>query len=107
MQKTQLYWKGYQSDTDNYYRRSRIFAFMSSSEGFPNVLGEALSAGLPVVSYDCLAGPSDLISDGDNGFLIPLFDRELFKEKLTLLMANDELASTISQAAVLSVKNLM
>lgn len=100
-----VFLEGNQSDTDNYYRRSRIFAFMSSSEGFPNVVGEALSAGLPVVSYDCLAGPSDLISDGKNGFLIPLFDRELFKKKLTLLMANSEIESIMSQAATSSIKN--
>lgn len=96
--------EGYQADTDYYYRKSRIFAFMSSSEGFPNVIGEALSAGLPVVSYDCLAGPSDMITDGLNGFLVPLYDYDQFKEKLTLLMENEEMITTMSSAALTSVQ---
>ncbi len=80
---------GKRDNVEDYYLKSKIFAFTSSSEGFPNVIGEAMSAGLPVVAYDCVAGPSDLIEDGKNGFLIPLFDDENFKEKLELLM-NDE-----------------
>lgn len=78
-------------NVDVYYRRSKIFAFTSSSEGFPNVIGEALSAKLPVVAYDCLAGPSDMIEDGVNGFLIPLFDIDQFEEKLKLLMESQNL----------------
>jgi GalNAc-alpha-(1->4)-GalNAc-alpha-(1->3)-diNAcBac-PP-undecaprenol alpha-1,4-N-acetyl-D-galactosaminyltransferase len=77
------------SDVDSYYRQSKIFAFTSSSEGFPNVIGEAMSAGLPIISYDCVAGPSDLIEDGDNGFLIPLFNDETYSKKLKRLM-NDK-----------------
>ncbi len=80
---------GKRDNVEDYYLKSKIFAFTSSSEGFPNVIGEAMSAGLPVVAYDCVAGPSDLISDGKNGFLIPLFDDQEFKENLELLM-NDE-----------------
>jgi GalNAc-alpha-(1->4)-GalNAc-alpha-(1->3)-diNAcBac-PP-undecaprenol alpha-1,4-N-acetyl-D-galactosaminyltransferase len=80
---------GIVSNVDEYYRKSSIFAFTSSSEGFPNVIGEAMSAGLPVISFDCVAGPSDLIEDGKNGYLIPLFDENEYSKKLTSLM-NDE-----------------
>jgi len=82
--------EGESKDVDRYYNRAKIFAFTSSSEGFPNVIGEALSAGLPVVAYDCVAGPSDMIEEGENGFLIPLFNQEEFKKNLQLLM-NDEI----------------
>jgi glycosyltransferase involved in cell wall biosynthesis len=81
---------GKQSNVEEYYLMSKIFAFTSSSEGFPNVIGEAMSAGLPVVAFDCVAGPSELVDNNKTGFLIPLFDFELFKEKLELLM-DDEL----------------
>lgn len=94
---------GTQSETGRYYCKSSLFAFMSSSEGFPNVIGEALSAGLPVVAYDCIAGPGELISDGVNGFLIPLFDYNLFKQKLKLLMDDDNLRT---QFAANTAKNL-
>ena len=94
---------GTQKNVNEYLLKSKIFAFTSSSEGFPNVIGEALSAGLPVISYDCIAGPSDLIHDGENGYLIPLFDDELFKKKLLLLMDNENLVAKMSENAKKSI----
>ncbi|MDX1639040.1 MAG: glycosyltransferase family 4 protein [Balneolaceae bacterium] len=96
--------EGEQKNIDRYYQSSKIFAFTSSSEGFPNVIGEAMSAGLPVVAYDCVAGPSDMIQDGMNGYLIPLFDQTKFKEKLALLMENEAVRTRMSEAAAASVK---
>ncbi|WP_441000598.1 glycosyltransferase [Fodinibius sp. SL11] len=78
------------SDIESYYKKSKIFAFTSSSEGFPNVIGEAMSAGLPIISYDCVAGPSDLIEEGSNGFLVPTFNDNEFLEKLKFLIVNQE-----------------
>jgi GalNAc-alpha-(1->4)-GalNAc-alpha-(1->3)-diNAcBac-PP-undecaprenol alpha-1,4-N-acetyl-D-galactosaminyltransferase len=95
---------GKQHDVDSFYRRASVFAFTSSSEGFPNVLGEALSAGLPVISFNCVAGPSDLIQDGENGFLVPLFDKKSFIEKLKLLMQDQALRDYMSSNAIESVK---
>lgn len=82
---------GCQADVDSFYKRSKIFAFTSSSEGFPNAIGEAMSAGIPAVAFDCVAGPSEMITDGRNGYLIPLFDYEQFMEKLELLMKDENL----------------
>jgi len=90
---------GTQKDIKGYLLRAKIFAFTSSSEGFPNVIGEAMSAGLPVVAYDCIAGPSDMIVNGENGYLIPLFDKEKFKERLEYLMDNQEVASFLGVEA--------
>lgn len=94
---------GTQSDVDRYYRRSRIFAFTSSSEGFPNVVGEAMSAGLPVVSFDCVAGPSEMIRDGENGFLVPVFDYETFEKRLRLLMDDPDLREKLGGNAQRSI----
>ncbi|MBO4620701.1 MAG: glycosyltransferase [Victivallales bacterium] len=81
---------GTQKDVESYLRRASIFAFTSSSEGFPNAVGEAMSAGLPVISYDCVAGPSEMISDGVNGYLVPVFDDALFQRRLLELMDSPE-----------------
>ena len=94
---------GSQKDVVSYLLRSKIFAFTSSSEGFPNVIGEALAAGLPVIAYDCIAGPADMVEDGKNGYLIPLFDEEMFKKKLVYLMQHDEVRNQMVQNAPPSV----
>ncbi|MBL7905265.1 MAG: glycosyltransferase [Bacteroidales bacterium] len=87
------------SNVGDYYLNSRIFAFTSSSEGFPNVIGEAMAAGLPVVAFDCIAGPSDMIEDGKNGFLVPLFDQEVFAEKLSAVMSDESLQLSMGKAS--------
>jgi len=97
---------GQQTDVQRFYDRAKIFAFTSSSEGFPNVVSEALSAGLPVVTYDCVAGPSDLIRNGENGFLIDLFDDVSFNEKLVFLMTNEAQRLAMSAEARRSVAHL-
>lgn len=91
--------EGKQDDVDAYYLRSGIFAFTSSSEGFPNVIGEAMAAGLPVVAFNCVAGPSEMIEDKKSGFLIPLFNYGLFRETLSILMQNSELRAAIGKEA--------
>jgi GalNAc-alpha-(1->4)-GalNAc-alpha-(1->3)-diNAcBac-PP-undecaprenol alpha-1,4-N-acetyl-D-galactosaminyltransferase len=91
--------EGKQADVESYYAMSKIFAFTSSSEGFPNAIGEAMSSGLPVVAFDCVAGPSEMIKDNSNGFLIPLFDYKKFQEKLELLMTKEDLRSRFVKQA--------
>jgi len=95
---------GPQKDVISYYYKSKIFAFTSSVEGFPNVIIEAMAAGLPVVSYDCVAGPSEIITDGENGFLIPLFDDELFQKRLQQLIDDEELRQKMAAKAPASVE---
>jgi GalNAc-alpha-(1->4)-GalNAc-alpha-(1->3)-diNAcBac-PP-undecaprenol alpha-1,4-N-acetyl-D-galactosaminyltransferase len=77
---------GKNKDVRTIYNSARIFAFTSTSEGFPNALGEAMSAGLACISFNCNAGPSDLIEDGVDGFLVNELNREVFKEYLELLL---------------------
>ena len=97
---------GEQSDVQSFYDRAKIFAFTSSSEGFPNVVAEALASGLPVISYDCVAGPSDLITSGENGFLVGLFDKEAFRKHLDELMVDEEKRIQMSIRARESVARL-
>lgn len=94
---------GNQKDIQWYYSQADIFAFPSVSEGFPNALLEALSAGLACISFDCVAGPSDLIQNGENGFLIKVFDEKSFLDKLSTLMDNVELRHKLGAKAMASV----
>jgi GalNAc-alpha-(1->4)-GalNAc-alpha-(1->3)-diNAcBac-PP-undecaprenol alpha-1,4-N-acetyl-D-galactosaminyltransferase len=95
----QIYLLGQQKNVEQYLAKSKIFAFMSTSEGFPNALGEAMAAGCACIAYDCLAGPSDMIEDGESGFLIPVGDEALFEEKLKVLMQDQELREKFGKKA--------
>lgn len=93
-------------DVDIWLSRASIFAFSSLSEGFPNALAEAMAAGLPCISFDCETGPSELIEDRKNGFLIPLNNKELFIEKLELLASDEKLRNSIAEEAKSINQNL-
>lgn len=82
-----------------YYKEGGVFAFTSEFEGFPNSLCEAMASGMAVVSYDCPSGPSDLIVDGKNGFLVPQGDEGTFKEKLKLLISDEALRMKLGKEA--------
>lgn len=97
--KDKVIFTGKQANVEEYYSKSKIFAFTSKSEGFPNVIGEAMSAGLPVIAFDCVAGPSDLITNNTNGYLIPLNNEELFVQKLQYLIDNQSVREDFGKNA--------
>jgi glycosyltransferase involved in cell wall biosynthesis len=79
------------ADVKKEYLSSSIFVLPSRFEGFGLVIVEAMACGVPVVAFDCENGPRSIITDGENGFLIPPFDISLFAEKVMLLMKDHEL----------------
>ncbi|CAC9976853.1 MULTISPECIES: glycosyltransferase family 4 protein [Flavobacterium] len=81
------------------YLESSILVMTSRFEAFPMVLIEAMSLGLPSVSYDCPSGPRSIIADNENGFLIPDGNVDLFVEKLSVLMENEELRMKFGAAS--------
>lgn len=83
---------------------SGIFAFPSRSESFGLVLTEAATMGVPMVSYDCPAGPSEIITQGVDGYLVKPEDTEAFADRLIELMRNDDLRLRMGRAAHESAK---
>lgn len=87
------------------YRESSILVSTSLFEPFGLVIPEAMSCGLPVVAYDCPFGPSSIISDGEDGFLIEKNDHQAFADKLCLLMSDNSLRQRMGKAACASVQH--
>jgi GalNAc-alpha-(1->4)-GalNAc-alpha-(1->3)-diNAcBac-PP-undecaprenol alpha-1,4-N-acetyl-D-galactosaminyltransferase len=96
---SQVHFLGNQTDVFSYLSKASIFAMTSRVEGYPNALLEAMAIGLPVVSTDCDFGPSEMIEEGQNGFIIPMDDVNLFSEKLLVLMQNESLLQQMGQNA--------
>lgn len=65
-----------------------LFILSSDAEGMPNSLMEAMALGLPCISTDCETGPSDLIKDGVNGYLIPVGDEEALVQRMNDMIEN-------------------
>ena len=90
---------GFQKEVDFYLSQAKIFGFTSIIEGYPNALIEGMANGLAPVSFNCVAGPSDIIKEGKNGFLIPVGDVTLFAEKLQVLIDNPTVLNELSSNA--------
>ncbi len=78
---------------------SSVYALSSKYEGMPLVLLEAMACGLPLVSFTCKCGPRDIISDGEDGFLIKENDLDSFADKLSLLIEDCELRRKMGKTA--------
>lgn len=81
-------------------KRASVYAMTSHSEGFPFVLIEAMSCGLPVVAFDVRVGPKAIINDNRNGILVADGDFDSFGKALCELMENPELRLNYSKNAV-------
>jgi len=92
------------NDIFSKYRESSILVLTSIYEPFGLVLPEAMSCGLPVVSFDCPYGPANIINDGVDGFLIKNRDINAFADKVCSLIENIELRQQIGHVAIMSSK---
>lgn len=91
--RSRCYLMGPTDNIQDEYMKSSLLVMSSRFEGFGMVLIEAMSCGLPVVSFDCPCGPKDIICDGVDGLLIPTGNVQKLAEGLSLLM-KDELLRT-------------
>ena len=78
------------TDVFGQYMQSDLYVMSSRFESFGLVLIEAMSCGLPVVSFDCKYGPSSIVDDGYTGLLVPVNQVAQLAEAICSLIENDD-----------------
>ena len=86
------------------YLKASIYILPSMFEGWGLVLGEAMSFGVPCVSYDCPYGPSEIIRNGEDGLITKYNDPDDMAEKIIMLIENEELRKSMGQKARQNIK---
>lgn len=83
----------------NEYVHSSLLVMSSNYEGFGMVLVEAMSCGVPVISFDCKCGPKDIIQTGINGLLVPNGDIQSLAYAMMVMMSDEAYRKMLSQNA--------
>lgn len=89
------------------YLQSSIYVMSSRFEGFGMVLIEAMACGVPCVSFDCPFGPSDIIKNNEDGFIVENGNSEALAEKLNLVIEDDSLRKDFGVNAKQNVKRFL
>jgi len=87
--------EGFKSGIVNYYQNAKATILTSLYEGLPNVLIESISIGTPVISFDCKSGPSEIVIDKANGYLIEFGDVESMASAISKTLDSPFLPSDI------------
>ncbi len=82
--------KGYTQNPGKIYRSGALSAVTSKAEGFSLSVMESMVNATPVISYDIRYGPSDMIDDGKNGYLIKKGDIDTLSEKMVSMLKDPE-----------------
>lgn len=97
---------GYHKDILNLYQGYAFYVFTSRGEGCPMAMIEALSAGLPMVTFDFKCGPKDLITDGVNGYIIKNWNINEMADKVLKLIMDQKLRSEFAEHADMNLSEL-
>jgi glycosyltransferase involved in cell wall biosynthesis len=93
---------GHTTKLDEELAKASFYVLSSRFEGLPMVMIEAMTHGLPVVSFDCPTGPAEVITHGKEGLLVPPEDVDALAEAMREIMAGEGLRADMGAAALLT-----
>ncbi len=96
--------KGLTDEMEKCYQGHCMYVLTSYREGLPLVLLEAKANHLPLISFDIVSGPREIITDGKDGVLVSPYDTERMAEEIYQLLRNDEKRKEMSENSVLRME---
>ena len=81
---------GFDENPFRFMSRCEVFVLSSAFEGLPGVLIQAMACGAAVVATDCPTGPSEIVSPGDDGILVPVGDPQAMAASIVDLLEDPE-----------------
>ena len=96
--------KGNVSNIEDYYKNSSLYVMTSRFEGLPMTLLEAKTYKLPIVSFNCLTGPSEIVKNNVNGLLINPENVEAMSDKLNILLKDEKKLKEFSNNAQIDIE---
>jgi len=96
--KDKVIFTGFQNYPVSYINAMDIFVLTSEQEGLPRVILEAMLMGKPVVASN-VSGPSELVVDGETGFLVPAKNTQAFAKSILKLVENPTLRTQMGEKA--------
>lgn len=95
-----IYLVGPTTNMDVEYKKSSIFVLSSRAEPFGLVVIEAMSFGVPVVSFDCPNGPREIIDDGIDGLLVENGNVNALSAAIMKMIADQHKRKRMGRAAI-------
>ena len=95
---------GRSSNIQDEFEKSSLAVCSSKFEGFGLVITEAMSCGLPVVSFDCPWGPRAIIHDGEDGLLVENGNVEKLADAIIWMIQHPEMRSKMATKAIENVQ---
>ena len=100
----QIKFEGFSDNMPAVFASSALSILPSTFEGFAMVIQESLQQNCPVVAFDCNYGPSDMIADGVNGYLVPVGDVDAMADRIIKILSEPKLREKLAANCAQSIE---